>query len=92
MLPLNLQPSLSLDPSSRIIDSWLTLDDARILRAADHEVMIAWTIPLVRALGRNERAAIFFNGGTYSVRWLPLAQFDELFAQQVAEIKRLSPK
>jgi|CXWL01.1.fsa_nt_gi hypothetical protein len=91
LLPLNLQPSLPLDPPSRIIDAWLSPDEARTLRGADHEVMVAWTFPLVRALGRNERAVIFFNRGAYEVRWLPLPQFDALFAQHVAQIKRLAP-
>ena len=91
LLPLNLQPTLPLDPPSRIIDAWLSSDEARMLRGADHEVMVAWTIPLVRALGRNERAVIFFNRGTYNVRWLPLREFDALFARQIAEIKRLAP-
>ena len=91
LLPLNLQPSLRLDPPSRILDAWLSSDEARTLRGADHEVMVSWTIPLVRALGRNERAVIFFNRGTFDVRWLPLPQFDARFARQFAEIKRLAP-
>ncbi len=90
LLPLNLQPSLSLDPPSRIIDAWLSTDEARLLRGADHEVLVAWTIPLVRALGRNERAVIFFHRGTYSIRWLTQPRFDADFARQVAEIKRLA--
>lgn len=91
LLPLNLQPTLPLNPSSRLIDGWLSPDDARVLRGAPHEVMVAWTIPLVRALGRNERAVIFFHGGTYDVRWLPLNQFDQLHAEQAARLTRTTP-
>jgi len=89
LLPLNLQPTLSLDPPSRIIDAWLSSEEVRVLRGTDREVMVAWTIPLVRALGRNERAVIFFDHGKFDVRWLPLTQFDALFAEQIAQIKRL---
>lgn len=91
VLPLNLKPSLPLDPPSRIIDTWLNPEEARMLRGADHEVMVAWTIPLVKALGRNERAVIFFDHGAYSVRWLPPREFDALFAKQIGELKRLGP-
>lgn len=89
LLPLNLQPSLPLDPQSRLIESWLTPDEARILRDAEHEVMVAWTVPLVRALGPNERAVIFFHRGTFELRWVPLKQFDELYARQVTKSKHL---
>ena len=89
LLPLNLQPSLSLDPASRLIDSWLTPDEVQTLRKADHEVMVAWTIPLVRALGPNERAVIYFQRGVFELRWVPLKEFDVRYAQQVTETKRL---
>jgi len=91
LLPLNLSPSLPLDPPSRIVDAWLSPDDARTLRGTDHEVMVAWTFPLVRALGRNERAVIFFHQGRFEVRWLPLRQFDAQFAKQIAKVKHLAP-
>ena len=91
LLPLNLQPALPLDPPSRIINAWLGPDEARMLRGADHEVMVAWTVPLVRALGRNERAVIFFRQGRFEVRWLHLREFDALFAKQIAQIKQLAP-
>lgn len=90
LLPLNLQPSLSLDPASRLIEGWLSPDEARILRGVSEEVMVAWTVPLVRALGRNERAIIVFNGGKFAVRWLSLNQFNENRGHQSARIAQLS--
>jgi hypothetical protein len=90
LLPLNLQPFLPLDPASRLIEGWLSPDEARALRGVDEEVMVAWTVPLVRALGRNERAVIFFNGGKFDVRWLSPTRFDERRAQQTARIADLS--
>ncbi len=90
LLPLNLQPSLPFDPASRLIEGWLSPDEARALRGADEEVMVAWTVPLVRALGSNERAVIYFKGGTFEVRWLSLTQFEGIRAKQEARITSLS--
>ena len=91
VLPLNLNPSLPLDPARRIIDNWIAPDDARTLRDADHAVMAAWSVPLVRVLGRDERAVIFFHQGRFDVRWLDLREFDAQFARQIAKAKRLAP-
>lgn len=89
LLPLNLQPSLPLDPASRLVDAWLSPEEVQALRSADHEVMVAWTIPLVRALGADERAVIFFQRGTFQLRWIPLKEFSTLYARQIAEAKHL---
>lgn len=86
LLPLNLEPTLHSDPNTRLLDAWLTPDEARVLRGTDGEVMIAWTVPLVRALGRNERAVIFFQNGKYDVRWVPLEEFTRHYARQIEEI------
>ena len=90
LLPLNLQPSPPLDPASRLIEGWLSPDEARVLRGVNEEVLVAWTVPLVRALGRNERAVIFFNRGKFEVRRLSLTQFNEVRAQQAARLATLS--
>lgn len=86
LLPLNLEPTLHSDPNTRPLEAWLTPDEARVLRGTDGEIMIAWTVPLVRALGRNERAVIFFQKGKYEVRWVPLEEFTRQYARQIEEI------
>lgn len=90
-LPLNLKPTLPLDPSARLIEAWVTADEARLLRGSTDEVLVTWTVPLVRALGRNERAVIVFHQGAYSVRWIPLAEFNNRYGRQVERLKKLNP-
>lgn len=91
LLPLNLKPDMPLDPQSRLFEGWLTADEARVLRSSDQEVMVAWTVPLLRVLGRDERGVIYFHRKQFDVRWLPLAAFGELHAKQITQIKTAVP-
>ena len=90
-LPLNLEPVR--DPArtgevSRV--EWLSRDDALRLRRSDKRVLAAQTVSLPRVLAPDGRAAIFFEGGKFYVKWLTLPEFDRLYAAQQDEIRRLS--
>lgn len=91
LLPLNVKPELSMNPESRLFDGWLSGDEARVLRSQDREIMVAWTVPLLRVLGRDERSVIFFQKGRFDVRWLSLAAFAELRDEQNARIRSAPP-
>jgi hypothetical protein len=90
LLPLNLKPPITQDAGSRLMDAWLTPDEARILRNTTDEVMVAWTVPLVRALGRRERAVIVFQTGRYDLLWLPPEDFNRRYARQVEMLQKLN--
>lgn len=90
VVPLNLELNISRDPKSRLMDAWLSPDEARILRGADRRILAAWTVPMLRVLGADGRGVIFFAHGRFNVEWVPLKQFDVLLAEQSAEVKRIS--
>lgn len=78
LLPLNLKPDDPVDPKSRLFEGWLSSDEALALRnQKGAEVMVAWTAPLLRVLGRDERAVIVFRDGVFQVRWMSLSTFQE---------------
>jgi len=90
VVPLNLELSDSRDPKSRLMDAWLSPDEARILRGADRRILAAWTVPLPRVLGADGRGVIFFEHGRFNVEWVPLKLFNALLADQTSEVRRLS--
>jgi hypothetical protein len=90
VVPLNLELNVSRDPKSRLMDAWLSPDEARMLRGADRRILAAWTVPMPRVLGADGRGVIFFELGRFNVEWVPLHQFDVLLAGQNAEVKRIS--
>jgi hypothetical protein len=91
LLPLNVKPELAMNPESRLFEGWLGADEARVLRSQDQEIMVAWTVPLLRVLGRDERGVIFFQKGQFDVRWLTLSAFAELREKQSARIRSIPP-
>ncbi len=89
-LPLNLSTR---EPQSRglgvIPMECLTSAEAYVLRHSSDIVLAAWTVPVVRAMGADGRACIFFQDGAFSVRWLTLGEFDRNRAEQQARIEEL---
>ncbi len=90
-LPLNLEPAKAEPAGTKMISmEWLSADEARLLRKSAGRVIVAWTVAMVRALGQDGRAVIFFEDGRFDVEWVTLARFREIRAAQEAEIRRLA--
>ena len=87
-LPLNLEPDPAPGRRLGMFES-LSRQEARSLRRSDMRVIVAQTTPVLRVFAPDGRAAIFFRQGRFDVQWLTVQQFDELFAQQQDEIRRL---
>jgi hypothetical protein len=91
VLPLNLEPVSDAERKGQMFRvEWLSRDDALCLRKSDKPVLAAQTVSLPRVLAPDGRAAIFFEGGKFYVKWLTLPEFDGLYAAQKDEIRRLS--
>lgn len=90
-MPLNLSPNvLASHDADSIGMQWLSSANAYLLRPSGHRGMVAWTIPIVQAMGADGRAAIFFESGEFSVRWLTLHEFRRHESEQAALIEELS--
>jgi hypothetical protein len=90
-LPLNLDPAPAPDRSEGTSSiEPLSREDARLLRASGQRVVAAQTRPVFQVLLPGGRAVVFFADGRFDVEWLSLAKFDELYAAQQAEIRRLA--
>lgn len=68
---------------------WLSSADAYVLRSGAREVVAAWTVPIVRAMGADGRATLFFENGVFSVRWLTLREFARLKSEQALIVNKL---
>lgn len=89
-LPLNLSPRKLSAPGTKMVGmKWLSSADAYLLRRSDQTVLAAWTIRTVRAMGADGRAAIFFENGAFSVRWLTLREFARYKSEQTAMTDKL---
>ena len=89
ILPLNLEPEAQDESGAGMIPiEWLGPDEARLLRKCRERVIVARTVPVVKAMGRNGRAVVFFRNGQFDVEWVTLSEFDELHTAQRAEIQR----
>ncbi len=92
-LPLNL--SLREKPSHEtglVAIECLTSTDAYLLRTSSDLVLAAWTAPVVRAMGTDGRACIFFQDGAFSTRWLAMSEFERELDRQTVMIKKLRQK
>ncbi|MGB2984336.1 MAG: hypothetical protein WBE26_00520 [Phycisphaerae bacterium] len=90
-LPLNLEllPTPERKAKTYRVEQ-LSRQDARHLRKSGKRVIVAQTVPLPQVLTPDGRAVIFFEGGKFDVEWLTLPEFDELYAAQQDEIRRLA--
>jgi len=89
ILPLNLEPEVGTESGAETISvEWLSAEEARLLRKSGSRVIVARTAPVVRALGRDGRAVVFFKDGRFDVEWVTLAEFEALRAAQQVEIAR----
>jgi len=90
LLPLNLSPGgLAAGERQPIGMEWVASSDAYWLRRTGRTVVAAWSVPVVRALGADGRAVIFFEGGAFVVRWLTLREFGQSMAAQNAVLEKL---
>lgn len=93
LLPLNLEPAHAPERLSGMFRiEWMTRDDARLLRASGKRCVAAQTVPLLQVLGPEGRAVLFFEDGTFEAQWMTLDQFDDYFAKQQEEIRRLADR
>lgn len=91
LLPLNLEPAPAPERLSGMFRiEWMPRDDARLLRGSGKRCAVAQTGALLQVLGREGRAVLFFENGDFDAEWMTLDQFDEQFAKQQAEIRRLA--
>ena len=89
-LPLNLSAT-----DSRVAEAQgigmesLSSADAHLLRGVGGRVLSAWTMPIVRAMGADGRATVWFEGGAFSVQWMTLSAFETALAEQNARVASL---
>jgi hypothetical protein len=82
-LPLNLDPRKDGDTGPP--GTWLTpisREDARLLREAKGEVVVAYTVPFPQLFGKPGRGVVLFSEGRCRGKWLPLTEFDSRMEKQ----------
>ncbi len=89
VLPLNLEPVPTPGRQPGMFE-WVDRDDARHLRNSDERVIAAYTVRPLQLLLRDGRAVIVFERGRFDVEWMTLSRFDELFAAQREDIRRIA--
>ncbi|UCF35033.1 MAG: hypothetical protein JSV78_06940 [Phycisphaerales bacterium] len=90
-LPLNLDPRKEGDTSPP--GAWLTpisREDARLLREAKAEVVVAYTAPFPQLFGKPGRGVVLFSEGRCRGKWLPLTEFDRRMEKQRALLSELA--
>ena len=89
-LPLNLELQPQTDAKGRSITfEWLDRESARILRGRDERIIAAQSTALPGMFVRRGRVVMFFEDGTFDVKWLALRDFDRLAADQDSLLRRL---
>ncbi len=90
-LPLNLQPEPvpERQPGMFRVEC-LARQDALYLRKSNRRGIIAQTTPVLQMLALDGRAVIFIENGRFDVNCLKLPEFDERFAAQRDDIRRLA--
>jgi hypothetical protein len=90
-LPLNLEPDPAPGRMSGMLRiEWMPRDDARLMRDSGKRCAVAQTGPLLQVLGREGRAVLFFESGNFDAQWMTLEQFNDYFAKQQEELRRLA--
>jgi hypothetical protein len=90
VLPLNLEPDGVVSSGPRPIDfEWLPSDQVRVFRQTSEPVLVAWSVPVLKFFGQDGRAAIFFRGGAFEVRWMSEGDFEQARLAQHAMLGRL---
>jgi len=93
LLPLNLEPDPTPERLSGMFNiEWMPRDDARLLRGSGQRCAVAQTGPLLQVLGPEGRAVLFFDNGNFDAQWMTLDRFDDYFAKQQEEIRRLADR
>lgn len=88
-LPLNLDPDIPPARKAVMIKvRWIGRNDARALRTSDEPVFASYSTRIPQVLGRDGRAVIVFEGGTFRVEWMPVDVFDAAIEQQRERIER----
>lgn len=83
LLPLNLQPKIDDDETTRMFRmEWLSSDQVRKHRNSDTPVIIAQTIELPLFLSTNGRAVILYHKGKYTAHWMTIPKFNQQISQQ----------
>ncbi len=87
-LPLNL--ALPQGPQHGVYAvSWLSREDARLLRDSQQRVIVAETTQVHQSMGRDGRMSIYFENGRFDCEWLTVEAFAERLAAQQEVIRRL---
>ena len=91
LLPLNFEPDVPPEGRRRMIPlEWLDHQSAGMLRGSDRPIIVAQTVPILQVFGRNGRAVMIFRAGKFSVEWMALPRFDEVYAAQQELIRRVA--
>jgi len=94
VLPLNLFVDVLQDVPDRLKAqakpfSYLSRKQARLLSKSSLQLLAAWSQPVHRVLTTDGRAVVMFEEGSFRPVWMPLKDFNLLFARQQEELARL---